>query len=256
LLFESDGAGEERNQARAANVAKVLNKFGLNVSLARVSLVLDETIDHLLRVWDRDKDVTHLEQLRSLVRFASNNSVRLRSEWIQELSAAYVSPLYELPPYVNPEASRCLQWLKNQKLRIGLICNTGLTPGFGLRRFLSERHVAEFFDIMVFSDEVGIRKPDPEIFLIAAKQLDARPHQIIHIGDNLKADIWGAKNAGFGALHLICEDGHDRKAQRDPRSLVARSRDLGKLVKRQSPDKTINSLEMAIETISEFSMEK
>jgi putative hydrolase of the HAD superfamily len=256
LLFESDGAGEKRTHARCTNLSRTLNKFGLNTSAAQITFALDETVSHLLKTWNEDRDVTHMDQLRFLVRFASNGEAELRTEWVQELSAAYISPLYELPPYINPGASKCLKWLKTQELRVGLICNTGLTPGFGLRNFLSDRRVAGFFDVMIFSDEVRIRKPNSEIFLLTAKQLGAKPSEIVHIGDNLKADVWGAKNAGFRALHLKCEEGHDKKAQDDPTSLVSRSRDLGKSIRKQDPDKTIASLDMAIEAIKELRQKK
>lgn len=256
LLFESDRANEKRTQARCVNLSRALDEFGLNISVAQISSALNETISELLKVWAEDRDVTHLDQLRFLVRFASNAEVELKTEWVQELSAAYISPLYELPPYINPGASKCLKWLESQELRVGLICNTGLTPGFGLRKFLSNRHIAGFFDVMIFSDEVRIRKPSSEIFLLAAKRLGAKPSEIIHIGDNLKADVWGAKNAGFRALHLRCKEGHDKKAQDDPTSLVSRSRDLGKLIKKQDPDKTIASLDMAIDAIKELRQEE
>ena len=256
LLFESYGTGEKRTQARCTNLSRTLNKFGLNISPAQISSALDETTSQLLEIWDDDRDVTHLDQLRFLVRFASNGEAELRTEWVQELSAAYISPLYELPPYINPGASKCLKWLKTQEVQVGLICNTGLTPGFSLRKFLSERHIAGFFNVMIFSDETRIRKPNSEIFLLTARQLGAKPSEIIHIGDNLKADIWGAKNAGFKALRLKCQEGHGKKAQDDPESLVSRSRDLGKCIKKQDLDKTVTSLDMAIEAIKELMQEK
>lgn len=256
LLFESYGASEKRTRTRCTNLSRTLNRFGLNISPAQTSSALDETISQLLEIWDDDRDVTHLDQLRFLVRFASDGEAELRTEWVRELSTAYISPLFEIPPYINPGASKCLKWLKTQELRVGLICNTGLTPGFGLRKFLSEGHIAGFFNTMTFSDETCIRKPNSGIFLLTAKQLGVKPSGIIHIGDNLKADVWGAKNAGFKALHLKCEEGHDKKARDDSESLVSRSRDLGKSVRKQDADKTITSLDMAIEAIKEIMHEK
>jgi len=253
LLFESYGANAMRSATRSRNVAKTLNKLGINTSLDQATSALNETVNELLKIWDRNKDITHLDQLQYVVKFASNGKVKLKKEWISELSSAYISSLFEIPPYLNPDALEVLQWLKNENIRIGIICNTGMMPGFGLRRFLSQIGIAEFFDQMTFSDEVGIRKPDPKIFHQTARELKTKPCETIHIGDNLKTDIWGAKNAEYKAIHLSSKEGHDRQAENDPKSLVSRSRNLGNLSTAPiAPDKAVSSLVMAIRAIKEL----
>jgi len=63
--------------------------------------------------------------------------------------------------------------------------------------------VAEYFTDIVISEEVGIQKPDPEIFRIAVargmrEQGDGDDHPAaLMIGDNLHSDIGGAVNAGL-----------------------------------------------------------
>ncbi len=122
-----------------------------------------------------------------------------------------------------------------------------------MKRFLSRDGVADYFDVLVFSDEAKIRKPDPEIFRLTAQKLRTRPSEIVHVGDNLKSDVWGAKNAGFKAIHLACAEGRDKKAESDPTSLVSLSRNLGQLRKEQlAPDKTITSFAILIQTIKEM----
>jgi FMN phosphatase YigB (HAD superfamily) len=141
-------------------------------------------------------------------------------------------------------------WLKNRGSRIGLICNTGITPGNALRRVLEDGGLAGYFHTMIFSNEVGIRKPDPEIFHLAADRLGVKASQIVHVGDNLKADVWGAKNAGFRTIYFDSEVGKDRIAEADPASLVAQSRKIGVLKKDQvTADRRITSFKMIAETI-------
>jgi len=253
LLFEKNGASAQRTTARCKNLTNAFNKFGLDVSTEQVFSAMNETINSLLKVWDNNIDITHAEQLTLIIKNTAGESVKPKKEWITELSKAYISPIFEVPPYLNPDAEKVLHWLSNRNSRIGLICNTGLTPGTELRRFLSREGVAGYFDVLIFSDEAKIRKPDPEIFRLAAQKLRARPSEIIHIGDNLKSDVWGAKNAGFRAIHLAGAEGRDKKAESDPTSLVSLSRNLGHLRKEQiAPDKTITSLAMLIETIKEM----
>ena len=256
LLFESDGASANRSATRCRNVANTLNKLGVNISTEKTTKAINETINTLLRIWDQNKDITHLDQLRYIVKFASNGKTALKEEWIPELSSAYISSLFEIPPYVNPDAVKALRWLRDRNMRIGIICNTGITPGFGLRKFLIQEGVAEFFDLMIFSDEVGIRKPDPKVFHLAAQKLKMKPREMVHIGDNLKTDVCGAKNAGFKAIHLTGEQGRDKQAERDPTSLVSRSKDLGKIrTAPMPPDKTISSLAMVTKAIKELETE-
>jgi putative hydrolase of the HAD superfamily len=253
LLFERDGANAYRTAARCRNLAQTLNKLGVDTSIEQVTSALDRTIDSLLKVWDQNKDLTHIEQLQFIVKHTSNGIAKIEKEWLQQLSHAYVSPLHEIPPYLNPDTLQVFQWLKEQKKKIGLICNTGMTPGFELRKFLSQSAVSEYFDTMIFSDEVGIRKPDPEIFHLAAHKLRVRPREAVHIGDNLKSDVWGAKNAGFRAIYLSGTEGHDKIAEKDSKSLVILSRSLGNLQGEQmAPDKTISTLAMATKAIREL----
>jgi putative hydrolase of the HAD superfamily len=243
LLFERDGDSNRRSQARYAHVAEAFNKFGIQVSREQVQSAMKQVINSLLKIWDRNEDVTHVEQLEALVRFVTNGSVEFRREWVEALSEAYVSPFFEIPPYLNPDARSALEYLVESGKGIGLICNTGLTPGFALRRFLDSEGVLGCFDFLAFSDEIGFRKPDYRIFHLVARKLKTDPNSVIHVGDNLRIDVWGAKSAGFRAICFACDEGRDKIAEADPNSLVARSRSLGTLEKDQiKPDKTISSL--------------
>ncbi|MEM3578397.1 MAG: HAD-IA family hydrolase [Candidatus Bathyarchaeia archaeon] len=146
-----------------------------------------------------------------------------------------------------------MQWLKSQNKHVGVICNTGLTPGFGLRRFLEKEGVAKYFDVMIFSEEVGVRKPDPRIFHLVSEKLKVKPCEVVHLGDNLSSDVWGAKNAGFKAIHFLCEVGRDRMAESDPTSLVSLSRKLDSLKEEDIvPNATISSLTMLKKVIAKL----
>jgi putative hydrolase of the HAD superfamily len=57
-----------------------------------------------------------------------------------------------------------------------------------------------FIDALVVSEEVGVSKPDPEIFRVALERLRVRPEQAVMIGDSWGADIAGAHAAGVRAI--------------------------------------------------------
>lgn len=255
LLLEKNGWNLQRGNARCQSLARALRNIGVKISVEQIALAFEKMNSWLANVWHTDNEVTHLDQIRFIINTASDGSIAVKEEWIEDLSSAYVSATFEVPPYLNPDAHKVLRWLKSRGKLIGLICNIGLTPGLGLRRFLTREGVAEYFDLMLFSDEIGIRKPHPEIFQMAAQKLQAKPYEIVHIGDNLKSDIWGAKRAGFKAIHLLTEVGRDRIAESDPKSLVSISRKLDNLRKEQTvPDKTVTSLAMTIGAIEELEL--
>lgn len=229
LLFEKDGASSLRSRCRCENLTQAFREFGMDVPVERVASALDKTISSLLPVWDANKDVSHLEQIHLLLRYATDGSTVSDNDVIGKLSSAYISPVFEIRPYLNPDAVGVLRCLKDQGKFLGLICNTGLTPGFGLRRLLAENGVVEYFDMMIFSDEVGIRKPDPRIFHLFTDRFKVRRTEVVHVGDNLKSDVLGAMNAGLKAIWFVGKEGKDETAESDPRSLISLSRNLGTL---------------------------
>jgi putative hydrolase of the HAD superfamily len=64
---------------------------------------------------------------------------------------------------------------------------------------------AEMFDAVVISAEVGMRKPEPRIFLHAAELLGLEPQECIFI-DDIEANITAAEQVGYtGVLHTQAE---------------------------------------------------
>ena len=59
-----------------------------------------------------------------------------------------------------------------------------------------------YFDEVVNSEMAGVKKPNPLIFEMALKKAKVSPEKAIMIGDNVEADILGAKAVGLHALHF------------------------------------------------------
>jgi putative hydrolase of the HAD superfamily len=64
-----------------------------------------------------------------------------------------------------------------------------------------------YFDAAFSAHEVGIAKPDAKIYHAATTYLGLRPEQVLHIGDDAVADVWGAKEAGLQTA-WINPEGH------------------------------------------------
>ena len=94
-------------------------------------------------------------------------------------------------------ARETLAALRAAKIRIGLVCDTGFTPGRVVRRLLEEAGLADNLEVLGFSDEVGVPKPGSEIFAKVLAELGVRPPEAIHVGDLKRTDIAGAHDMGM-----------------------------------------------------------
>ena len=72
--------------------------------------------------------------------------------------------LLDDPPELLPGAASVLQDLARQGYRLGLISDTGVTPGRVLRRLLAQYGLLAQFDWLTFSDQMGVAKAHPLAF--------------------------------------------------------------------------------------------
>ena len=86
-------------------------------------------------------------------------------------------------------------------MTLGIVSNTGRTPGLILRRVLERHGLLGHFAVISYSDEIGVRKPDAEIFQATLARAGVPPGQAVHIGDNPDADVVGARAIGMRAAH-------------------------------------------------------
>jgi putative hydrolase of the HAD superfamily len=71
-----------------------------------------------------------------------------------------------------------------------------------LRPLLQQLELSDYFETIIVSCEAGFAKPSPVIFEHAVKKLGLPPGSILHVGDNLIADLQGARGAGFRAVRI------------------------------------------------------
>ena len=104
-------------------------------------------------------------------------------------------------PPTTPHVGDALEGLRSRGVRIGIVCDVGLTPSRALRRHLEVHGLLGYFDHVSFSDEVGTFKPDPIIFRHALDGLGGvDPSEAAHVGDLRRADIAGAQGFGMFAV--------------------------------------------------------
>ena len=95
-----------------------------------------------------------------------------------------------------------LEALRGRGLKTGLVSNA-TDPGWLLRVDLERQGLAPYLDSVVFSSEVGKRKPHPAIFERALAELGVEPEQALFVGDRLYEDIGGAAGLGMTTVQAI-----------------------------------------------------
>lgn len=142
-----------------------------------------------------DHQLTVLE--RRIKALGEELGVELGSTELQNTAGAIVNA-WQRYISVDPKALPVLQALKSTKT-LALISNFDHPPY--IYALLSELGLSEFFDAIVISGEVGVKKPDPHIFQVALQQTDLQPHEVIYVGDSLE-DVQGAYAAGLCPIRI------------------------------------------------------
>ncbi len=98
------------------------------------------------------------------------------------------------------DAHPTLQWLRQRGYRLGLISNAG--DDNDVQTLVDQACLRPYFDLILTSAALGIRKPNPRIFQIALAHWGIQPAQAAMVGDTLGADILGARNAGLFSIWI------------------------------------------------------
>ncbi len=154
------------------------------------------------RFWSQNRDPSREEQLRLVLDTGEPGiAARLSSAKFQAALEAYTSPVLAHPPDLSPGTARAVRELAARGVSLGIVSNTGRTPGVILRKVLARHGLLAYFSAISYSDEVGVRKPAAEIFRLTLARAGVEPSEAVHIGDNPDADVTGARNIGMRAAH-------------------------------------------------------
>jgi putative hydrolase of the HAD superfamily len=153
--------------------------------------------------WSEDRDIPCRRQIEHFLEELTLDPAMFGEEALAELEHAYAGAALEVLPETVDGAKETLVALKARGLAVGLISNTGRTPGSVLRDILGELGLAASIDVMVFSNEHGECKPRASIFEELRRGLGVRYEEMMFVGDNLYADVHGAQRCGMRAVHFI-----------------------------------------------------
>jgi putative hydrolase of the HAD superfamily len=87
----------------------------------------------------------------------------------------------------------------HDKYKLAVISNaTSNIPRIALEKY----DFTGYFDTIVVSRDIGIRKPDPEIFRFTLNNLSLKSNEAVHVGDSFEDDVQGARNVGMKTIWI------------------------------------------------------
>jgi len=143
----------------------------------------------------------------------------------------YYKPVTEQITLVQ-DAVETLKYFKSEGYKLGLVSNTIFPGRFHLTE-LKRFGLFPYLEPILFSSEVGYKKPHPQIFLQCLDDLKIKPEESIFVGDKLIEDIGGAKNVGMTGI-LKYKEGRDYSASIIPDGIIHKLSELPSLVKKIS----------------------
>lgn len=183
VFFDLDGTLYDRDTAIVRLAEAQFHAFSLELK----AIGKDRYVERVLELDNHGHDRT------ARFHYVVAESFGLSSELGDRLEEFFRQ---RYPGYCNlPEDSlQTLATLRERGFKLGVITN-GPTFWQGLK--IENMGLPKHVDTILISEREGIGKPDPRIFVRAAERCGVEPSESMFVGDNPKADIEGARSAGF-----------------------------------------------------------
>jgi putative hydrolase of the HAD superfamily len=119
------------------------------------------------------------------------------------LAAQYAPESWELYPDVMP----AIRELRALGMRLGIVSDWGSN----LLPIVGDLGLEAELDFVIASGAVGLSKPDPAFFRLAASRVGVPPGEALMVGDSYRADIQGAESAGMSGILIRRPEWRDRR---------------------------------------------
>lgn len=196
-------------ERRVASLAAILERAGCPRPVQQVEAAHERCGAEMTeRFWTTNREPSIHDQVRLFFDCLETGLCdRLDRRIFVDAVEAYGAPAFEYPPDPMPGAQEAVRALAARGLRLGIVSNTGRTPGVVLRRLLERYDLLRHFEAIAisYSDEVGFRKPDARIFKRTLEALGVEPARALHVGDNPDHDVAGARELGMRTAHYAID---------------------------------------------------
>jgi HAD superfamily hydrolase (TIGR01509 family) len=127
---------------------------------------------------------------------------------------------------VDPEAPRLLRWLDQRGIKRAVCSNAPFPPEMMLRQ-VEKNGIAALMDAVVFSSELGRRKPAPEVYQAALEAVGVEAERALFVGDRVREDYEGPRSVGMRAVICLA---HAAEPPADGIPTIASLKDLPEIL--------------------------
>ncbi|MBS3820951.1 MAG: HAD-IA family hydrolase [Planctomycetes bacterium] len=156
--------------------------------------------------------------------------IELDDAQLDEVSWLWYKPLHHQAT-VEEGLAEMLQGFLDEGLKLGIISNT-FVPGEVLDRHLEEEGLLRFFDVRVYSCDIGRRKPARRIFRVALARIGTEAPETIFVGDSPRPDIRGGNRMGMTSVLKDPDGEYDQRSACNPNHRIRSILELREIVAR------------------------
>ena len=166
-------------------------------------------------MWEKsltyDRGIGNIKTVREMIdRACDTLPFPVTEEQRRAVEAARCERLRLAVTEIDGQIVETIRQLKENGLKIGLISNADVCD----RRYWNTSPVFPYFDDSIFSCDVRMLKPDPEIYLLSLSHLRVNPSDALFVGDGGSHELKGAKSLGMGTVcteYLVRHPSRERR---------------------------------------------
>lgn len=198
IFFDLDHTLWNFEKNSALTFKFLLDKYNITIDLQKFLKVYMPINFSLWNLYRDDKITKEYLRHNRLKSTFEKLNIKIDSGLIDKISNDYVKHLPD-NNFLLPNAISVLDYLF-QKYTLHIITN-GFTEVQNTK--ISNSNLSKYFTCIIDSETVGVKKPHSKIFNYAYNiSKAAYKNECLMIGDNYQADVMGALNNGFKAIHL------------------------------------------------------
>lgn len=181
---------DEIQQAACQELGLTVSKSGIDQGYAIADVYFNqENEDHPLALRSEEDRLAFFGRYEQII--LENAGVPVTLELARQIWGMAMSVPKDFIPF--EDVIPALEGLSSKGYRIGVLSN--------LRRDMDSLcqtlGLSPYLDFYINSSEAGAEKPHPPIFLAALEKMAASPGEVVHVGDQYRSDVLGARAVGM-----------------------------------------------------------
>lgn len=216
--------------ARLPVIRRKLETAGYDISLEALGAAHDEAQRRFEDAWARNIQFRSKDAAEVVAR-----SLKLAESTVSLIDEGFASGSAAADVRLIDDARLAIETARRIGAKTAIVSDIGLSPSHVLCAWLEEHDLVRLFDLLVFSDEIGIYKPSPAIFARVFEELGGvEPQNAVHIGDRRSTDVAGAQAARMWSIRFS-QVYDDQSELQDADFVVGSMKEVAQLLSRPWP---------------------